>query len=61
MLRRSFTSKNEGMEIKKEEWMTQGNIVQNKIGLQEYVMYVGVRCRERGSYTTCKIGWLFFS
>ena len=47
MLRRSFTSKNEGMEIKKEEWMRQGNIVQNKIGLQEYVMYVGVRCRER--------------
>ena len=30
------------MEIKKEEWMRQGNIVQNKIGLQEYVMYVGV-------------------
>ena len=27
--------------------MTQANIVQNKIGLQEYVMYVGVRCRER--------------
>ena len=27
--------------------MRQGNIVQNKIGLQEYVMYVGVRCSER--------------
>ena len=48
------------MEIKKEEWMRQGSIVQIKIGLQEYVMYVGVRGRERGSYTTCKIGWLFF-